>query len=259
MKIPNPTTAGATTAAVVVLKDLLMLRGTLQQYHPLVIEGHMRDTRDPSLVADKIVHNLQQRWEQHNMTKPILLLSQGDPLTERGISAITRHVATSLGLQRCLVCLDAEIDPHHSTLADRQDVLYEMQYSQLLEVLQSSDHHDYDDKQKKYTTNTDTCTETTTNTIVQQLSTSIDDKITIMNAKRSRMVNKKEPLASWYKDYAMLQEVTKAAIKIICGGKDLTLAHTITVAEMEEFSVTSFYTVGLELGLIQDDDILPYS
>ena len=163
MKIPNPTTAGATTAAVVVLKDLLMLRGTLQQYHPLVIEGHTRDTRDPSLVADRIVHNLQQRWEQHNMTKPILLLSQGDPLTERGISAITRHVATSLGLQRCLVCLDAEIDPHHSTLADRQDVLYEMKYSQLLEVLQS-DHHDYDDEQKKYTTNTDTCTDTTTNT-----------------------------------------------------------------------------------------------
>ena len=40
----------------------------------------------------------------------------------------------------------------------------------------------------------------------------------------------------------------------ICG--DITVAHT--AREISEFSVTSFYEVGLELGLIEKHDIVSY-
>jgi hypothetical protein len=119
----------------------MMLRATLQQYHPLVIEGHTRDTRCASTVANRIVNRLQQRWEENNMTKPIILVSQGDPLAESGLSAITRNVAKGLGVSRCLVCLDDYIDPEHSVNADRHSVIYEMKYSQLLDVLKEHDEH----------------------------------------------------------------------------------------------------------------------
>mmetsp|Transcript_85 Transcript_85/g.223 ORF Transcript_85/g.223 Transcript_85/m.223 type:complete len:100 (-) Transcript_85:276-575(-) len=63
------------------------------------------------------------------------------------------------------------------------------------------------------------------------------------------------PIADWYKDYAMLQEVTKSAMKIASGG-ELTLVHTVD--EISDFSVTSFYRVGLELGLVDRGDIISY-
>ena len=62
----------------------------------------------------------------------------------------------------------------------------------------------------------------------------------------------KDPMQSYYRDFALLQEVTKAACNAICG--DLTVAHTS--AEISPFSVTSFYEVGLELGLIAADQIM---
>ena len=52
----------------------------------------------------------------------------------------------------------------------------------------------------------------------------------------------------------MLQEVTKAACNVICG--DLTVAHTS--AEISPFSVTSFYELGLALGLIDAAQIVPF-
>ena len=42
--------------------------------------------------------------------------------------------------------------------------------------------------------------------------------------------------------------------RLICG--DITVAHT--AREISEFSVTSFYEVGLELGLIEKHDIVSY-
>ncbi len=224
MKAPGPK----------ILRDLMMLRGALQHYHPLVIEGHTKDTRDASTVANRIVHNLQERWEIQNMTKPIILISQGDPLKERGISAITRNVAEGLGIKRCLVCLDTDIDPNHTVKADRHDVIYEIKYSQLLDILQE-EHHDGE-------------------AILKKLEMAVDDELALKNEKRIK--TGKGPLASWYKDYAMLQEVTKSAMKFVSGG-DLTLAHT--VESITEFSVTSFYSVGVDLGLVHADDILPYS
>ena len=64
----------------------------------------------------------------------------------------------------------------------------------------------------------------------------------------------KSALQSYYRDFALLQEVTKAACHMICG--DLTVAHTS--AEISPFSVTSFYQVGLELGLVGTDQIVAY-
>ncbi len=168
------------------------------------------------------------------MTKPIILMSQGDPLKERGISAITRNVAEGLGVKRCLICLDDDINPNHTLRADRLDVIYEMKYSQLLTILQEEHHHG--------------------ETILKQLEMAVDEELARKNEKRINLG--KGPLATWYKDYAMLQEVTKSAMKFVSGG-DLTLAHT--VEDITEFSVTSFYSVGVDLGLVHDDDIMPYS
>ena len=42
--------------------------------------------------------------------------------------------------------------------------------------------------------------------------------------------------------------------RLICG--DITVAHT--ARDISEFSVTSFYEVGLELGLIAKEDMVPY-
>ena len=52
----------------------------------------------------------------------------------------------------------------------------------------------------------------------------------------------------------MLQETTKAACKQLCGG--ITIAHTSR--EINQFSVTSFYQVGLALGLIDAADMVPF-
>lgn len=220
MKISSPT----------ILRNILRVRSTLSQYHPLVIEGHTRDTRDPSIVANRIISNLESNWAQRNITKPIILITQGDPLTENGISAITRIVANGLNVQRCLVCLDEDIDPEHTKQADRHDVIYELKYSQLIEIL---GHHDDE--------------------VVKRLSEAIEEKISHKNAQRREMG--KNPLADWYKQYALLQEVTKAALKLVSG--DVTVAHT--TGEILPFSVTSVYEVGIELGLIHENDMLYYS
>jgi len=61
-------------------------------------------------------------------------------------------------------------------------------------------------------------------------------------------------MQSYYRDFARLQEVTKAACNSICG--EITVAHTS--AEISPYSVTSFYEVGLDLGLIDANQIVSY-
>lgn len=214
-----------------ILKNIFAIRSTLSEYHPLLIEGHTRDDRDPQLVASRIINNLEIHWNARNISKPIMLISQGDPLTEKGISAITRAVADELNIKRCLVTLDDHIDPDHSKLADRHEVLYEILYSQLIEILQV--HYQEED-------------------MVNELTQSIDCKISYKNEKR-RQIGKDE-LQNWYKTYALLQEVSKSALKVIAG--EVTIAHVTD--NIEEFSVTSFYEVGLELGLIESTDMVQY-
>ena len=57
------------------------------------------------------------------------------------------------------------------------------------------------------------------------------------------------------KTYALLQEVSKAALQRACGR--ITLAHT--ASEIYPFSVTSFHRVGTASGLYDEADVVPYA
>jgi hypothetical protein len=229
---------------MIILTNLHSIKSTLSPFHPLLIEGPSTDARDSSQVTVNIVSNLRRHWNERGITKPILLITQGDPLAETGISAISRRVADELGLKRCLVCLDAEIDSQHSVLADRHDVLYELKYSQLVDILNNgSEQHMLEGENGE-----------SEQLLADRLTDAIDDRISYKNSKRKSMG--KEPLASWCRKYALLQEVTKCAFKKICG--EVTIAHTLE--NVPEFGVTSFYEVGLHMGLINgEEDMVAYS
>ena len=99
----------------------------LAQYHPLIIEGMGGyDPRDPEPIARQIASQLRARWQALLPTEPVLLLTQGDPIEERGISAITRHVADELSVPGALVFLDPNISDNHNPNADHHGVILEM-------------------------------------------------------------------------------------------------------------------------------------
>lgn len=233
---------------MLLLTNLLSIQSTLSPFHPLLIEGPSKDNRDPSHVASQIVSDLRSHWKRRNVTKPILLITQGDPLTERGISAITRLVADELNVKRCLVCLDEHIDSQHSVLADRHDVQLELRYSHLVDII-NKNNHCADNK---------TCSsreqQQEEEPLIDVIDRAIDERIDSKN-KKLKAINLR-PMAPWSKQYALLQEVTKLGFKRICG--EVTIAHT--VQDVPEFGVTGFYEVGLELGLIDESmDMVGYS
>ena len=92
-------------AAAAALGSLEALRGV----HPVFIEGPGRaDTRDARAVGLNIARQLRLHWEQRPPPSgPKILVVQGDPLTEHGISAVTRVVSgyqsQSVGLQKLSV------------------------------------------------------------------------------------------------------------------------------------------------------------
>ena len=88
---------------------------------------------------------------------------------------------------------------------------------------------------------------------LKTIENSVDECLAGKNAKRGD--EGKPPLRDYYCDFALLQEVTKVACKQICGG--LTVAQTSS--EISEFSVSSFYRVGLASGLINAREMVPYS
>jgi len=202
----------------------------LNLYHPLIIEGMGGyDPRDPSTVAEVITKQLQARWYAEPAPKPILLITQGDPYEANGISAITRVVADQLDISRALIFLDPEIADYHAPDADRYKVIFEISYSQMVGALQ---------KQQP--------------SIIENIETAVDDLLVEKNARRLR--NEKPALPAYYRIFALLQEVTKASCKQICGS--ITIAHTSS--EISDFSVSSFYRVGLDLGLINSKEMVPY-
>ena len=203
---------------------------TLPHYHPVVIEGMGGyDPRDPGVVAERIAGRLEDHWDLHPPGKPLLLIIQGDPLEPRGISAITPRVAARFGLGRALVCLDEPIAPYHARDADRENVILEYRYSQLANVLHSFD-----------------------GSIIPRLESAVETAIAERDQRRE--VLGKPPLKDWFRDFALLQEVTKAAARRLCGG--ITVAHT--ASDISEFSVTSFYSIGLELGLVNAAEFVSY-
>jgi hypothetical protein len=202
----------------------------LQSYHPLVIEGMGGyDPRNPAPVASLILTQLQERWLVDPPSKPILLITQGDPYEERGISAVTRLVADELEIFRAMIFLDTNIADYHAPNADRYKVIIEIPYSTLANTLQLNMPK-----------------------ALKTIEGSVDECLAEKNAKRGDQG--KPPLQDYYRDFALLQEVTKVACKRICGG--LTVAHTSS--DISEFSVSSFYRVGLASGLIDANEMVPY-
>ena len=203
---------------------------TLGKYHPLIIEGMGGyDPRDPSNVAAIITKQLQARWSAEPASKPLLLVTQGDPYEASGISAITRIIADRLDISRALIFLDPEIADYHAPNADRYKVIFEIAYSQMAAELQ---------KQQPST--------------VKNIETAVDDLLVEKNARRLK--NEKPALPAYYRIFALLQEVAKVSCKQICNS--VTIAHTS--GEISDFSVSSFYRVGLDLGLIDACDMVPY-
>lgn len=203
---------------------------TLAQYHPLIIEGMGGyDPRDPEPIAQQIALQLRARWQALPPTKSIILVTQGDPIEARGISAITRGVAAALKLSRAMVFLDPAIADYHKPDADHHGVILEIPYSVLTRLLESEQPG-----------------------CIIALEQAIDAALAEKN--RQRDSEGKATLPSYYRDFALLQEVTKTACHRICG--EITVAHTS--AEISAFSVTSFYQVGLSLGLINVDQIVPF-
>ena len=202
----------------------------LAQYHPLIIEGMGGyDPREPEPVALQITSQLRERWQAQPPTKPIMLVTQGDPIEARGISAITRSVGDTLGLPRAMAFLDPSIADYHKPNADHHGVILEIPYSTLTNLLERERAG-----------------------VVSTLQQAIDAALAEKNQKRES--EGKAALQNYYRDFALLQEVTKAACNVICG--DLTVAHTS--ADISPFSVTSFYQAGLDLGLTNVDQIVSY-
>ena len=94
------------------------------------------DPRDPEPIARQIAYQLRERWQAQPLTQPVILLTQGDPIEERGISAITRHVADELGVPRAMVFLDPDIADYHKPNADHHGVILEIPYSALTSLLE---------------------------------------------------------------------------------------------------------------------------
>ena len=199
----------------------------LSLYHPLIIEGMGGyDPRDPYNVAEVITKQLQARWSAMPAPKPILLITQGDPYEANGISAITRIVADQLDISRALIFLDPEIADYHAPEADRYKVIFEISYSQMAAELQ---------KQQP--------------SIVKNIETAVDD---LLVEKNTRRLNDERPAN--YRIFALLQEITKASCKQICGG--ITISHTSS--EISDFSVSSVYRECLNLGLIDPKEMVHF-
>ena len=202
----------------------------LAAYHPLIIEGMGGyDHREPEPIAMQIASQLRERWQAQPPGKPIILVTQGDPIEDRGISAITRLVAAELGVPRAMSFLDPDIADYHKPNADRHGVILEIPYSALTSLLENERPG-----------------------LMSTLELAVDTILTHKNRQRER--EGKGALQSYYRDFALLQEVTKAACHQNCG--ELTVAHTS--ANISPFSVTSFYQVCLDLDLIEADQIVPF-
>jgi hypothetical protein len=273
----------------------------LSNYHPIFIEGMgYYDPRDPIIVAQNVYKSLQSHFnataattasgqydgtdadadavtnqrkqpqQRNSNKKPYIVIVQGDPLHTNGISAITRIVANLLNCSRGLICLDDDIDPTHAKNADRDNVILELKYSQLVQNLLfigngNGNGNGNDDGNDDVDVDVEEDNNNNNNTM-KQIEYSIDELIQQKN--HERIQQNKQPMKDYFKQYALLQEVTKASIRKICNNNQnqnqnenennpITIVHTSK--NINPYSVTSFYTVGIKLGLINETtDMVSY-
>ena len=201
-----------------------------KHYHPLFVEGMGGyDTRDPARVANSVVASVKAHWEQYPPGKPPLLIVQGDPLEPKGISAITPRIAKTLQLERGLIVLDEGLADYHSPNADRDNVILETRYSEAVAFLERHQPG-----------------------ALAEIESAVDALLADKNQKRASL--EKPAMADYYRIFALLQEVSKAAFAALSG--EITLVHTS--GEIGEFSVTSFGRVGLDLGHISISNVAPF-
>ncbi len=201
----------------------------LADWHPVFVEGMGGyDQRDPAEVSAQVCAGLSAHWQAYPTNKPKLLITQGDPLEARGIAAISRLVSKHFSLPRCLVCLDEHIADYHAEDADRDGAIMELRYLQLANAGLTGDQ-------------------------LSRLTAAVEAQIKHKNEKRA--ARSQGPLKSYFRDFALLQEASKAACRSLSGS--ITVAHTSS--EIHEFSVTSFYTVGLALGYVATEEMVAYS
>ena len=197
------------------LKSVEEIASALENFDPILIEGPGPSDkgREVSIVASNIIFSLRKR----DLKNPIVV-TQGDPMADRGIAAISRIVSDELNVPRCVFCLDENIDVTHAKEADRYKVIYESKLSNLMKCISGDSTRDRIQK----------------------------------NVKEKVIQYKSE---DWVEKYALLQEVCKVALKSICGS--VTIVHT--VSNPTEFSVTRFFQVGIDLGLIDEKyDMVKY-
>ena len=212
------------------MTHLQELMERLRTHHPLVIDGMSGyDPRAPEPIANHIVNRLNAHWHAKPHRKPVALITQGDPIEERGISAITRLVSDALSVPRFMIYLDPHIADYHLNDADHCRMELTLPYSALLDHLATI----YPNSEALLTKR-------------------INKLIDVKNRARKKLG--KPPLQSYYRDFALLQEVTKAACRSLCD--DVTIIQTS--AEIPPFSVSSFFEVGLDLGFIRPDDMIPF-
>ena len=97
-------------------------------------------------------------------------------------------MANLLGVSRGLVCLDPDIASYHAPNADRDNVILEVRYSQLTAELE------------KWRSG-----------IMRELKLAVDRSLERKNERRRSLA--KPPLKDYFRDFALLQEVTKAACR----------------------------------------------
>jgi len=203
----------------------------LTDYHPVVIEGMGGyDPRDPAPVAIQVAERLAQHWARKPTSKPLLILTQGDPLDANGISAITPRVAQHLGIPRAMVYLDECIADYHWPNADHHEMIFALKYSEMVDQLNNNLPGS-----------------------TSRIEAAVEAQLKRKNAHRMAQGN--PLLDDYFRDFALLQEVTKAACSRLCEG--ITIAHTSK--DISVFSVTSFFTVGLDLGLVDSGNMVSYS
>ncbi len=198
----------------------------LQDYHPILIEGPgLSDKRDAKVVAQIVLYNIKRHFQKkpRSNEKPLLLITQGDPIAQNGISAISRIVANDLKVHRCLIYLDEKIDPDHYKNADKDNVKFDIKFSEIEAMMMEKEEskRDYD-----------------------RIRDNVMEKMSKYESK------------DWVQKYALLQELTKATLKTICGC--VTVVHTVAVPKI--YSVTRFFSVGVDLGIIdKETDMVKYS
>ncbi len=199
-------------------------RQVLTKYHPILIEGPgPSDERDAKVVASIVLYNIRRHFKLKPRAnkKPLLLITQGHPIASTGVSAISRIVAKELKIERCLVYLDEDTDPTHRENADDQNTKHEIKLSEIQSMMLNKSRHDF-----------------------------------------MRIVDGVSSKANKYKSshldeqFALLQELTKATLKKVCGA--VTIAHTLP--EPTKHRITKFHCVGIDLGLIdKESDMVKYS